>query len=346
VVIVISIGTLVFGSALIELLTSNFSPEKRARSEEFLRLLFPFAICFGVAAVLRGYLQVHGRFALSSIIPAAVPACTIVLLTLTPGTPDGILLPISASVGAILLVAILCWDTRKVPGESLLRRPGRDTQTRAVVRNTFPLLAGGLVMEGCFFVDMMMATSLAPGSVATLSYGERICTIVLAIAGTAAGQVLFPHVSELVAQQAWKPLRRVLVRFSALILALALPFVLLFWIAAEPIVHVLFERGEFTAGDTQRVAEVLRFASFQIPGYILVVLSSRVIMALRANNFLLLTTVFGLALNVVLNLLFMRWFGLKGIALSTGVVTLTSAVALYLFFAIRIRRLMRDSESA
>lgn len=339
VVLVVTLATLLFRGALIDLLARNFSPEKQVRSASFLKLLFPFAICFALASVFRGYLQAHRQFAWSSLAPAAVPACTILVLLLVPGPADGVLLAVGASLGTIVMMALLYWNSRRIPDQRLWRPPGWDAQTRSVIRHAVPLLASGAVLEGCFFIDTMMATALAPGSVAALSYGERICAIVLAIAGTAAGQVLFPHVSELVAREAWKPLARVVLRFSALIVIATLPFVLLFWFAAEPIVRLLLERGEFTAADTVRVADVLRFASFQIPGYILAVLGSRVVIALGASKFLMLTTVFSLGLNVVLNLLFISWFGLKGIALSSAVVTFCSAIILYLYAAIRIRRL-------
>ena len=338
VVAVLTVVTLLLRAPLVELLTSNFSSEKQGRSEWFLILLFPFAICFACGSVLKGFLQANQRFGVSSVAAAAVPAFTILVLLLTPGPVSGVHLAISAGLGTIVMIAILVWNSTRVVDQRLLGRPSWDGPTRCVIRRTFPLLAGGAILEGCYFVDTMMATALPPGSVATLTYGERICTIVLAIGGTAAGQVLFPHVSELVAKESWKQLWKVVLRFSSLIVILTLPFVVLFWFAAEPIVRLLLERGEFVPEDTERVAAVLRFASFQIPGYILAVLGSRVVVALGSNRFLLSTTVFTLALNIVLNLLFIQWFGLKGIALSTAVVTFSSAVLLYIYSAIQIKR--------
>jgi putative peptidoglycan lipid II flippase len=186
---------------------------------------------------------------------------------------------------------------------------------------------------------------LPAGSVAVLTYGERICGV-FCITGLAVAQALFPKVAELAAQKDWKQLSRMALGFSSLILAGSLPFVILFWFASEPIIRIVFERGEFTPADTKEVAEVLRFAGFQVPGSILVALGARLVMALRANHFVLVTAICGLAVNVGLNLVFMRWFGVKGIALSTAIVNAFSAAMFYIYAGLRLRRLAAGAEVA
>ena len=106
----------------------------------------------------------------------------------------------------------------------------------------------------------------------------------------------------------------------------------------------MLERGNFTSTDTQRVAAVLRFYSLEIPFYIIAVLASRVVVALRASNFMLLTTVVNLTANILLNYLFIQFFGVKGIALSTAVVYFLSALMLYAYILAAVRK--RQSESA
>jgi len=337
-----SLITLACSQWLIELIARNFSPEKTARSRELLWLALPFGIAFGIARVLQGYLQANGRFAISSAAPVAIPATIIVLLFLAPDRQSADILAISTSLGAILFAMILVFAARRNRKVRVGGRLRWDQETRSVIRHAIPLLGGAVVLEGCFFIDTLMASSLAPGSVAVLSYGERICMIVMSIVGTAAGFALFPHVSDLAAQREWRPLARVTLRFSSLILAVSLPFVGFFWFLAEPVVRLLLERGEFTAADTARVADVLHFAGLQIPGHILAVLAAKVIMALRANRFLFLTTLLSLALNVGLNLLFIQIYGVKGIALSTAIVSAFSAALLFGYFALRIRRLSAE----
>jgi putative peptidoglycan lipid II flippase len=82
----------------------------------------------------------------------------------------------------------------------------------------------------------------------------------------------------------------------------------------------LFERGAFGPNDTQRVAEVLRFAAFQIPFYILGTVAARVAVSLQAARLMLVISFSALVLNAALNWLLMRHLGVAGIALSTVIV--------------------------
>jgi putative peptidoglycan lipid II flippase len=340
-----SLAALIFNGPLLDLLARGFSPEKRTRSSVLLCLTIPYIICFSIAGLLKGYLQAHGRFGLPAAAPTLIPASVMLVVLVMPGEANGAWLAIGTSLGSGALLGVLLWSSRRVHQGHVLMRPRLDEPTQSVLRSALPLFAGAVVLEGYFFIDTMMAATLPAGSVAILTYGERICGV-FCIAGMAIAQSLFPHVSDLVARESWQQLGRMTLGFATLTVVLSLPVVAAFWFAAEPIVRFVFERGEFTAADTQDVAEVLRFAGFQVPGSILVALSARVVMALRANHFVLISAICGLAANVGLNLLFMRWYGVKGIALSTALVNALSAILLYSFATARLRRLASSKAKA
>jgi putative peptidoglycan lipid II flippase len=89
---------------------------------------------------------------------------------------------------------------------------------------------------------------------------------------------------------------------------------------SEPIIVLVFQRGEFTAEDTRLVANIQFFLAFQIPFYLLHILVVRVMSAIKANK--VFVWVFGnnLVVNIGLNYIFIQFIGLSGIALSTSVV--------------------------
>lgn len=325
----VSLLLLLFGGLLKSGLASGFPPEKQARSVALLHLLLPYVLFFGVATVLKGYLQANGRFLLSSAAPALLPGGTILLLAVLPGPPNGAWLSLGTCLGSFATLALLYAAARRVRDRPLLRRPGWDAPTRSALWSALPLLAGAAVMEGFYFIDIAMAALLPAGSVATLSYGERIC-LVFSLAGFAMVQALFPHVSDLAAAADWDAFTRTVRRYAAILALLCLPLALVLWFGSELVVRLLFQRGEFTAEDTEQVGAVVRFAALQIPGYVLGALASRTVMALRANRFVLFVSLAGLAANVLFNYLFMAIFGVSGIALSTAMVNATMTVLLFL----------------
>jgi putative peptidoglycan lipid II flippase len=305
-------------------------------------LLLPFAFFHGLSHLFAILLQARKRFAIAAVAPAIIPLSTILFLLLGYDRLGIHAMVYGVLAGSILHVAVLYLAFRSFNGVSLWKRPARHPEMRAVVRESIPLIAGGGVMYGAVIVDSAMASWLEAGSVSVLGYGAKVCGITLALAATSTGQVLFPFLSDQVARSDWKGLRNTLFRFTGLIVLVTAPLVAGLWLFSRPLVELLFQRGEFGAGDTQRVAEVLQIYSVQIPFYITAVLASKVVIALRASWFMLATTVVNLGGNVVFNYWLMQYFGLRGIAISTVLVYAISAAMLYAFIFWKVGRRAGD----
>jgi putative peptidoglycan lipid II flippase len=323
---------------LIPMLVPKFSPEKQALTGELLRQLLPFGWLYGVALYFVAWLQANRRFFISALAPAAIPLCSILFLFFGPSQLGVSNLVTGSLVGGFLLCVILLVSVLRLGYGGIQPCRVGDGATPRMIRDSLPLLAGGLLTSGLPLVDTTMASYLDQGSVSVLSYSEKICGIVLALLGTSVGQALYPFLASQAAKKDWVGLRSRIVKCSGLIAASSIPIVLGIWLTAPWIVSILFQHGAFEAHDSTRVAEVLRYQAAQIPFYIAAVLASHVVSSLRAGNYMLFTTVVNLAMNIGLNLLLMRIFGLKGIALATTGVYAISALMLYQYIFREIRR--------
>ncbi|MEN3940422.1 lipid II flippase MurJ [Prosthecobacter sp. SYSU 5D2] len=323
--------------------TRGFNDEKQALAVGLLRQLLPFMVCFGMCYQLSAWLRADKHFIVATTAPMLIPL-TIIGVLIYRGA--------EASVGDLVTGTVLgsIFQLLVLLGALVFHLPGRWRFWRACLALREPallrisrqsahyLFAGG-VFSSTVVVDQTMAAWLAPGSVAVLGYTEKLCGIILAVTVAPSCDVLFPYFADKVARQDWAGVRRQLILSAASILALAMPAVFLLCWLAPWVVSLLFERGSFTAADTQRVAEVLRYAVFQIPFYIVGSLASRVIVAMQATHFIIWVSFVGLIGNIVLNWVLMRSMETAGIALSTVLVQMTSAViaCLYVFKQIRTR---------
>jgi putative peptidoglycan lipid II flippase len=113
---------------------------------------------------------------------------------------------------------------------------------------------------------------------------------------------------------------------------------------SHPLIRILFQRGAFTAVDTKIVSRVQAFLSLQIPFYILGQLGVRLISALKRNSVLMVIAGVNLVVNVIFNLISMRYWGVAGIALSTSLVYLVSCTLVYASIANSLRRMGRLDE--
>ena len=69
------------------------------------------------------------------------------------------------------------------------------------LRQFVPYLANGIVFGGVGVVDQAMAATLGQGSLAILSYGNKLVLPVLAIGSAALATVVYPRFSRLVAER-------------------------------------------------------------------------------------------------------------------------------------------------
>jgi len=95
------------------------------------------------------------------------------------------------------------------------------------------------------------------------------------------------------------------------------------------LIGILFQRGAFTAADTKVVGRVLAFLALQIPFYLAAQLGVRFISALKRNSVLMVIAGINLVVNVIFNLILMKYEGVAGIALSTSLVYLVSCALIY-----------------
>lgn len=315
---------------VVAIMGKGFAPETRELSRRLLLELTPFLFCYGMTAHLGMWLRGKKNFVIAAASPIFTPAAVIVFLFFAGKDVTIDALVYATNAGAALhLIVMMIATSRLLPERasgwwSTLRN--WETDHRTVFKSAGPYLLAGLVMGATIVVDQAMAGWLAEGSVAVLSFSDKICGIVLALTAMAASEALFPFFADLVARQEWAKLRHQLKQTLLLVAVFSIPLTLLMSWQAPLIVRLLFERGEFGADDTQRVATVLRFAALQVPFYITGVLISRVVVSLQAKWVTLGLSIFSLALNISLNALLMQSMGVAGIALSTVFVYLFSAL--------------------
>lgn len=322
--------------------TKGFDPAKQALSVSLLCSLLPFLLCFGLAQHLGAWLRAGKTFLLAASSPMLVPLGIVTALliagkqvsawTLVHGTVWGAVAHL-----AVLLVAVMRRLPRRLSWWRCTLRH-REPGLRVVLQNAMPFLIGGVAFGSAVVVDQTMAAWLTAGSVAVLGYSDKVCAIVLAVTAGPASDVLFPHFAELVARRDWNGLRRRLFTSAGIIVSAALPMTVVLCVFAPWIVSLLFQRGAFGPQDTQRVAEVLRYASFQIPFYVLGTVAARVVISLQASRYMLTVAFSALFLNASLNWLLMSRLGAAGIALSTSIVHAVCAFATCATCLLVIRR--------
>ncbi|MEO8286213.1 MAG: murein biosynthesis integral membrane protein MurJ [Chloroflexota bacterium] len=327
----------VAGPFLLPLLGSGFGPAKLLLTQQLFYVLLPGIVLYGMVSIWGAVLNASERFALVAFTPALVPLTVIVLLLV--GRPWGITaMAVGTLAGYVVQMVVLGMALRRNGMSIMPRWDGTHPAVKQVVSQYLPMAGGAVLMSSTLLVDQSLAATLGSGSVAALGYGNKIVVLVLALGATAVRTAVLPYFSGMVARGEWPAVRHTLRTYIGLILLAALPLAIVLALFAEPMVQLLFQRGAFTAENTALVSRVQSMYALQIPFYILASLVTPLISSLRENRVLLWSAAISLSLDIGLDLLFMRLFGVAGIALSTSVIYIVSWAFVTLFCYRIIRR--------
>lgn len=288
----------------------------------------------GAGAVFSGVLNARKSFGIIYIAQLSINLAIIFFLWLMPelgihGLVGGFL------TGSALKLLMLIVATGRKSSPLSLPPVWDGPALREFVSLSWPLIAGGLVVNANILVDQIMGTQLPEGSVSTLRYAYRINDLPVQLLVIAAARALFPYVSEQVVSGDKDGMREVFWRSVLFVVTVSLPvtaFVLLF---SHDIVALLLRRGAFGVDAVERTALTLTYYSIGMLFYAYLFLNGTFFTAMRHTKTLMTMGVVTMTMNVFFNWLFIGLLhGPEGIALSTTVTTGLTSLA----FAFIIQR--------
>ena len=315
---------------LIKQLASGFDPSKLAKTISLCDEMLPLILLSGVSVLGGAVLNAQKKFALVAAAPLLTPIVIILLLDYFQKfgvSPQHLVA--GTLIGAFIELCFVLWGLHKKGYLCLPSWHGLDENSKEVVNQFLPLLAGAFLMSGTLVADQIMSAWLASGSVSALSYANKVPALIIGMAGATLGAAVLPYLSQQSAGQDYRALKHTMVIYSKLIILITVPLTLLVVFFSEELISIIFERGSFSRDNSALVSNIMQYSILQVPAYVLGILFSRLASILSGNKYLLYGSIISLMLKVVLNYLLMNLMGVAGIALSTSIVYLVATGFLY-----------------
>ena len=324
------------------ILASHFSPAKLTLSIHLFYALLPVVLVAGIASNCTAVLNTFDRFALPALIPIVVPAA-IMACALLLAPRMGIWAMVVGYLGGALLQAVTLAVLMEAHSYQFrLWWHGMTESTREVAGQYGPVLLSALVASGGLLVDQSMAAMLPAGSVSTLAYASRFVSVVLSLSAGAISTAVTPYFSRMIALGDWAGCRHSVRTWLRLTAFVSTPVALALVAGAHFVIRLTFQHGAFGPRDTAVVTPVLAMFALQIPFFVCSRVFYRFLLAMRRTDLILYCGILNLGLDIVLNLILMRWFGVAGIALATSLWT----VSTFFFLWYWTRRLMPQPPEA
>jgi putative peptidoglycan lipid II flippase len=294
--------------------TAGFSVEKAELTREFYLILLPCILIQGWTALIGQLINARERFALVALAPVLRPLAVIAFLALPAASANPLALALGYLLGSLLEAAVVWPAAMRAGIPTRPRWHGLDASVRAVLREFRLVAVSSLIVAAIPLADQYLAALLESGSVAALNYGGKIAGLVTALGAAPLAIAILPQFSSYAGRGEWKGLRSVLVHWTVLAVVGGTLVAAVAAAYSEPIIRLLFERGQFSSTETAIVARVQAYYILQTPFYLCGVLFGRAMIVLQNGRLLVVFSALSLAVNVLASLVFMRWLGVAGIA--------------------------------
>ncbi len=291
------------------LLVPSAPAEMQALAVQLMRIMLLTVVIFGISGLMMGVLNAHQHFLAPALAPSMYNLGLIfgaVVLArggnvhgLAWGAVFGALLHLGVQVPAL---ARLRFRFRPLLG---LHVPG----VYEVLSLMGPRVLGLGVVQVNFWVNTALASGMMEGSVTALSVAFTLMFTVLGILGQSVGTAVFPTLSTLSARHEVDDFRHTLASALSGVLFLSIPAGIGMAAVSQPVVALLFQRGEWTAVDTAGTAWALSFFSVGLAGHTVLEVLVRAFYALHDTWTPVKVGTATMLLNIALSLVLIRAFG-------------------------------------
>ncbi|QPC43422.1 murein biosynthesis integral membrane protein MurJ [Kaustia mangrovi] len=305
-------------------------PEKFDLTVLLTRIAFPYLLFMSLVAFYSGVLNSLGRFAAAAAAPILLNIVLIGVLIVVaslgwgaePRSGQAIVWGIAAA--GLVQLAMLVVAARRAGVSFRLARPRLSPGVRRLLALGIP----GVIAAGITQFNLLIGTiisSLQSGAPAWLYYADRIYQLPLGMVGIAIGVVLLPDLSRKLKADDAAGVMRTQNRAVELSMLLTIPAAVALIAMPLPVVHVLFQYGAFTAGDTTATAQALAAFALGLPAFVLIKVFSPNYFAHEDTRTPMLYAGAGMLVNVAGSLAMFFVIGHVGIALATSLAAWVNA---------------------
>ena len=292
----------------------------------------PCLFLWGYSSLLTSLLEVKSRYLFSTFSPFFITLATLICLFFFKNALSIAVLAVGMLTGSFLsfiYLLALCIYYKELS----FGYPKINDNVRRMITQLPPKLTSGFLTGTNGFIDKFFAAQLVTGSIAALNYGSKIPSFAVAMLILPLGRVLLPHFSKTVNTDIRAAYRQLFQIIKVVFLSTAIVSLVVL-IFSHEVVEMLFEGNEFTARDTLVVTVIQQIGLVYIPFYLTTLICVKFLTAINKNKFMAWTSFWNLGVNLILNIVLMRSFGVYGLALSTTIVYILSC-AIYVSFTFR-----------
>lgn len=319
---------LIFARPLVRVFARGFEGETLELAIKFTKISLMGIFFTVMIHVFNGYLQLKDNYVVPALMGFPMNFFTILFIILSSGGNIN-LLAIGTVVAAASQVIILLPFAYKKGYKYKPVFNIRDKHIRKMVYIALPVIMGASVNQINVLVDRSIASGVASGGITALNYANKINDFVQGIFVVSITTALYPMISKMAAENNIDGLKDSVSEAISATNLLLVPATVGAMIFAEPVVALLFGRGQFDARALSMTSTALFYYAVGMVAFGLRAVLARAFYAVQDTKTPAINAAIAVVLNIVLNIILSRLMGIGGLALATSISAVFGVILLF-----------------
>lgn len=191
-----------------------------------------------------------------------------------------------------------------------------------------PVILGTAVNQINILVDRMLASGLSVGSISALNYAGRLINVINSFLIISSTTIVFPMFTQNIIEKNFKKLARLYKNTIILLSIILAPITIISFCLKNQLIKIIFERGQFNSNATELTASIFSFYILSIIFIAIREVTNKVLYSFSNTKIPMLNSIFGVILNIILNIFLVKKIGAPGLALATSITALLTSLLL------------------
>ncbi len=271
---------------------------------------------FSASSVFSAYLQAKFEFRLPSLSQLLLNIAMIILVLAFHNSIGVTAIVIGYVAGVILQLFMLLYFVQKELNIFQIKFFTKKKYLRFVSGSVILIVVIESLSQLFIFSDRYFYNSVEPGGIAALNYAIHLYMLPLSIISLAISTAIFPSFSKSINEETIEAEKH-LNNFFSINIILFVPITIIIIFFGDVLIKMLYERGEFSAHDSEMTYSVLKIYAYSLIFYSSYAVLNKLIYSKKLIKYLLLVAVISISLKIIMNFVFVDNLKQDGLALSS-----------------------------
>ena len=317
-----------FPEVVAKIFATGFDEQTIKLSANLIRTCAVSLFFMVIINIWSGYLHAKENF----VVPAAIslPRNAVIIVSIAISATVGVeFLGVGLLLAYVAEFVFLLPSVIKAGYRLKFRLRFNDEEMKQTYKMVLPIIIGVGVSQINKIIDRSVASTIIIGGVSALSYASVINSAVQEIFVSSIVTILFADCARLVAEGRSDGAKNKLQKTLNLLILLLIPAMIGVVVLAEPIVSIIFSRGQFDNESVLMTSGALRLYTL---GMLFVAIRDTIVKVFYAYKDTKITTILSIVsilINIILNIVLGIFMGINGLALATAISAIFNACSLY-----------------